>query len=70
MANVGIDQETLDAALANAALHSRFIECGMISGYNEKGSGLKNAMNIVTKRISIQGVRGRAVFLSQPSDLM
>ena len=32
--NVG--GETLDIAFANASLHARFVECGMISQYNNK----------------------------------
>ncbi|THU97165.1 alcohol dehydrogenase [Dendrothele bispora CBS 962.96] len=52
--NVG--GSTLDAALGNAAFHSRFIECGMISGYNNKeGVHMKNLMNIVARRISMNG---------------
>ncbi|KAK7458784.1 hypothetical protein VKT23_009789 [Stygiomarasmius scandens] len=52
--NVG--GSTLDAALGNAAFHSRFIECGMISGYNSKeGVHMKNLMNIVARRIAMNG---------------
>ncbi|KAF5350408.1 hypothetical protein D9758_012466 [Tetrapyrgos nigripes] len=46
----------LDAALGNAAVNARFIECGMISGYNSKeGALMKNLWNIVTRRISLNG---------------
>jgi len=53
--NVG--GETLDAALTNAALGARFIECGMISGYNNAyaGSGIKNLFMVVGKCISMHG---------------
>ncbi|KAI0088197.1 hypothetical protein BDY19DRAFT_949522 [Irpex rosettiformis] len=46
---------TLDAALANAALHSRFIECGMISGYNVDAPPIRNLMNIVGRQITMTG---------------
>ncbi|KAI0776475.1 alcohol dehydrogenase [Irpex lacteus] len=51
--NVG--GETLDAALNNAAMHARFIECGMISGYNVDAPPLRNAENIVARQITIKG---------------
>ncbi|KAI0776446.1 hypothetical protein BC629DRAFT_1594937 [Irpex lacteus] len=51
--NVG--GETLDAALNNAAMHARFIECGMISGYNVDAPPLRNADNIVARQITIIG---------------
>jgi NADPH-dependent curcumin reductase CurA len=37
--NVG--GETLEAALDNAATYARFIECGMISGYNKTPTGVR-----------------------------
>jgi len=51
--NVGGD--TLDAALGNAAQYARFIECGMISGYNVDYPPVKNLMSIVFKEIKIFG---------------
>lgn len=52
--NVGGDQ--LEAALDAAANHARFIECGMISQYNEPSAhGIRNIAQIVTKRIKLQG---------------
>lgn len=41
-----------------ANLHARFIECGMISYYNAKPEEMylpKNLMQIVAKRVKIQG---------------
>ena len=52
--NVGGDQ--LEAALNAAANHARFIECGMISQYNEQDAhGIRNLMSVVGKRIKMQG---------------
>ena len=52
--NVGGDQ--LEAALDAAANHARFIECGMISQYNEADArGIRNLMFIVAKRLKLQG---------------
>ncbi|KZP04315.1 NAD-P-binding protein [Athelia psychrophila] len=53
--NVG--GETLDLALANAAPSggARFIECGMISVYNGTPYPLQNAINIVSRQISMHG---------------
>ena len=52
--NVGGDQ--LEAALDAAANFARFIECGMISQYNEQDAhGVRNLMNIVGKRLKLQG---------------
>ncbi|KAK7459530.1 hypothetical protein VKT23_009513 [Stygiomarasmius scandens] len=53
--NVG--GSTLDAALGNANMHARFIECGMISGYNSRDAKvpMQNLMRIVTHRIAING---------------
>ncbi|TRM64402.1 hypothetical protein BD626DRAFT_401258 [Schizophyllum amplum] len=52
--NVG--GETLDAAFGNAATYARFIECGMISGYNDKDGALfKNIGNIVSQRFTVNG---------------
>ncbi|CAF2390599.1 unnamed protein product [Rotaria sp. Silwood2] len=52
--NVGGDQ--LEAALDAAANYARFIECGMISQYNQADShGIRNLMNIVGKRLKLQG---------------
>ncbi|TEB24770.1 NAD(P)-binding protein [Coprinellus micaceus] len=51
--NVG--GETLDAALYAANLGARFIECGMIGGYNTGNVGVKNLYHLVTKSISMHG---------------
>ncbi|KAF9530259.1 alcohol dehydrogenase [Crepidotus variabilis] len=52
--NVG--GETLDAALINANINARFIECGMISGYNNGHSkGIKNIYQVVARQISMNG---------------
>lgn len=52
--NVGGDQ--LEAALDTAANHARFIECGMISQYNEPSNhGIRNLTQILNKRIRLQG---------------
>jgi NADPH-dependent curcumin reductase CurA len=56
--NVG--GEHLDAALAVANDHARFVLCGMISGYNEEqpGNGPRNIYLAVEKRIRLQGLIG------------
>ncbi|KAF9493528.1 NAD(P)-binding protein [Pleurotus eryngii] len=47
---------TLEAALDAASNFARFIECGMISQYNETSPyGVKNLWNIITKRLSVNG---------------
>ncbi|KAF5360148.1 hypothetical protein D9758_011340 [Tetrapyrgos nigripes] len=53
--NVG--GSTLDAALGNSAVLARFIECGMISGYNSGGQpvSMKNLMKIVSNQIDMHG---------------
>ena len=52
--NVGGDQ--LEAALDAAANYARFIECGMISRYNQsKTHGIRNLFWIVAKRIRMEG---------------
>lgn len=51
--NVGGD--TLEAALVNAAVGARFIECGMISGYNTDTQPIKNLREVVTRSITMQG---------------
>ncbi|KIJ62669.1 hypothetical protein HYDPIDRAFT_176457 [Hydnomerulius pinastri MD-312] len=51
--NVG--GETLEAALEAANRHARFIECGMISSYNQTPYAVSNLMNIVAKEIKISG---------------
>ncbi|CAF1092897.1 unnamed protein product [Adineta steineri] len=52
--NVGGDQ--LEAALDAAANEARFVECGMISQYNERDAhGIRNLMQIVAKRLKLQG---------------
>ncbi|KAF5350406.1 hypothetical protein D9758_012486 [Tetrapyrgos nigripes] len=62
--NVG--GSTLDAALGNAALHARFIECGMISQLTDQtgnGANMKNLANIVMRRIILSGFIGNDPFL-------
>ncbi|KAJ3548111.1 hypothetical protein NMY22_g1396 [Coprinellus aureogranulatus] len=51
--NVG--GETLDAALEAAHVNARFIECGMISGYNTGGAPITKGIQIVAKSISMHG---------------
>ncbi|THH07343.1 hypothetical protein EW146_g9348 [Bondarzewia mesenterica] len=52
--NVG--GETLDLAFAYAHVHARFIECGMISGYNDRqGYTFKNISQIFAKELSLNG---------------
>jgi len=51
--NVG--GETLDASLVNAVKGARFIECGMISGYNTGGQPIKNLGEVVSRSITMQG---------------
>ncbi|RCH86093.1 hypothetical protein CU098_007019 [Rhizopus stolonifer] len=52
--NVG--GEMLDAVLKHANLYARVIACGMISQYNiAKPEPIYNLMNVVTKRITIEG---------------
>lgn len=52
--NVGGDQ--LEAALDAAANYARFIECGMISQYNERDAhGIRNLTSIVGKRLKMEG---------------
>ncbi|TFK22688.1 alcohol dehydrogenase [Coprinopsis marcescibilis] len=48
--------ETLDAALETARVGGRFIECGMITQYNNPGpETFKNIVNIMTKSLSVHG---------------
>ncbi|KAJ3074210.1 hypothetical protein HDU98_011867 [Podochytrium sp. JEL0797] len=51
--NVG--GETLDAVLPLMNNHGRIPVCGMISQYNGAGTGIKNLMNVISKRLLIQG---------------
>ncbi|GLB39900.1 putative N-terminal domain of oxidoreductase [Lyophyllum shimeji] len=51
--NVG--GETLDQALLAANEGARFIECGMISGYNTGGQPIRNLIMVVAKSISMNG---------------
>ncbi|KAF6755039.1 alcohol dehydrogenase [Ephemerocybe angulata] len=46
---------TLEAALEAANVNARFIECGMISGYNTGGAPIKNIMHVIAKSISMFG---------------
>ncbi|KAF9056714.1 NAD-P-binding protein [Rhodocollybia butyracea] len=48
---------TLEAAIEHGALHARIIICGFISQYNgEEAYGIKTMRNIMTQRMSINGV--------------
>lgn len=51
--NVGGEQ--LDAAFVALRPFGRIAACGMISGYNEEMPGLRNALQIVGKRLRMQG---------------
>jgi len=52
--NVG--GETLDAALEASNNYGRFIECGMIAGYNDpSGATVKNLFHVVGKSLSMNG---------------
>ncbi|KAG0324705.1 hypothetical protein BG000_002101 [Podila horticola] len=54
--NVG--SETLEAALDVMSLYGRVIACGHISGYNgqeQEPCGIKNLVNVIGKRLTIQG---------------
>ncbi|KAH7547633.1 hypothetical protein FEM48_Zijuj01G0330500 [Ziziphus jujuba var. spinosa] len=52
--NVG--GKTLDAVLLNMRINGRIAVCGMISQYNlEKPEGVHNLMNLIVKRIRMQG---------------
>lgn len=52
--NVG--GEILDAALARAKEHARFVICGVISQYNSSSPpGIKNISQVVSMRIKMQG---------------
>ncbi|KAF8074121.1 hypothetical protein FPV67DRAFT_1778639 [Lyophyllum atratum] len=51
--NVGGD--SLDAALAASKVGGRFLECGMISGYNEGGKPVKNLMNLISNSLVMYG---------------
>ncbi|KAJ7727173.1 hypothetical protein B0H14DRAFT_3169495 [Mycena olivaceomarginata] len=52
--NVGGD--VLDAALEHAAIHARFLECGMISGYNIGYQGIRNLNLTYLKSLAIYGI--------------
>ncbi|CAA7262725.1 unnamed protein product [Cyclocybe aegerita] len=51
--NVG--GKTLEAALDNANIRARFIECGMITGYNTGYEPIRNLGLIIGKTISMNG---------------
>uniref|UniRef100_UPI0031B8B3CB Ene-reductase 1 n=1 Tax=Cyclocybe aegerita TaxID=1973307 RepID=UPI0031B8B3CB len=51
--NVG--GETLEAALNAANVNARFIECGMISGYNSGGAPVRNIFHVIGKSITMTG---------------
>ena len=51
--NVG--GRTLQAAIEHADIGARFVECGMISGYNEDENPPKNLMMIVGKSLRLSG---------------
>ncbi|GLU17897.1 hypothetical protein SLE2022_342450 [Rubroshorea leprosula] len=45
-----------DAVLLNLRIHGRIAVCGMISQYNiDKPEGVSNLMNIVYKRVRVEG---------------
>ncbi|KAI0782983.1 alcohol dehydrogenase [Abortiporus biennis] len=46
---------TLEAALEAATVEARFIECGMISGYNSGGAPVKNIFQVIGKQIKMSG---------------
>ncbi|KAF9034806.1 hypothetical protein BJ165DRAFT_1409714 [Panaeolus papilionaceus] len=46
---------TLEAALEAAKLNGRFIECGMISGYNSDGVPVRNLHHIFSKSLTLSG---------------
>ncbi|KAJ7078232.1 alcohol dehydrogenase [Mycena crocata] len=52
--NVGGD--VLDAALEHSNIGGRFLECGMISGYNTGGQSIKNLEQLIPKAISMNGI--------------
>ncbi|KAJ7351948.1 hypothetical protein DFH08DRAFT_739693 [Mycena albidolilacea] len=52
--NVGGD--VLDAALEHAAIHARFLVCGMISGYNIGYQGIRNLNLTYMKSLAIYGI--------------
>ncbi|KAH7924548.1 alcohol dehydrogenase [Leucogyrophana mollusca] len=52
--NVG--GEALEAALETARPKARFIECGMITGYNTTSHPIRNMMNVVAKEIKMSGI--------------
>ncbi|TFK65221.1 NAD(P)-binding protein [Pluteus cervinus] len=47
---------TLEAALEGAGLGARFIECGMIAGYNNGGEPIRNLFYVIGKSITISGL--------------
>jgi len=62
--NVGGDQ--LEAAIDAAAAHARFVECGMISQYNQPDAhGIRNLISVVGKRLKLQGF----IILDKAKDL-
>ncbi|KAJ6631871.1 alcohol dehydrogenase [Mycena sp. CBHHK59/15] len=52
--NVG--GEVLDAALEFSAPLGRFLECGMISGYNTGQQAIKNLSSVIGKSLTIHGI--------------
>ncbi|KAJ7663249.1 NAD-P-binding protein [Mycena polygramma] len=46
----------LDAALEYAAVYGRFLECGMMTGYNSEQRVIKNLNQTYTKSLTISGV--------------
>ncbi|KAF9001013.1 alcohol dehydrogenase [Cyathus striatus] len=57
--NVGGD--TLDLALTYANFNGRFLECGMIEGYNTGFTPVNNIFQIISKTITIHGVSVNAL---------
>ncbi|KAI0826165.1 alcohol dehydrogenase [Irpex lacteus] len=59
----------LDAALANAAPQARFIECGMISGYNLSGGDIiRNLSRVVWREIKLFGFIVDSLFSKYASE--
>ncbi|KAJ7663247.1 hypothetical protein DFH06DRAFT_1395374 [Mycena polygramma] len=46
----------LDAALEHAAVYGRFLECGMMTGYNGEQQGIKNLNQTYTKSLTMSGI--------------
>ncbi|KAJ7355252.1 hypothetical protein DFH08DRAFT_852009 [Mycena albidolilacea] len=51
-----IGGEILEAALDHANIYARFLECGMIAGYNTGQKGITNLNQVISKSLTISGV--------------